>query len=278
MAISRFLRHLEIRLVEGANSASVDLFDVKHARKVLAAFGRAYGRLPESSAAMTVEQDRFLDRSIAALKRQDGRIIPVRLSLFGEMMRSKPWVPGTLKNAGGFEGLGVAFLEETFAATTAPPEHRLHQEAARMVLKMFLPEEQTNIRGRMRSYRELAAASNYRDREEDFANLLQMLDTELRLITPTDPEGTQGVSAANGSAHRGEKYYQLTHDYLVPTIRQWLTLKQNQTIRGRAALRLSQRAAFWASGPDRRHGSRCGSSWMRWCSPSEVSGPPPSAA
>ena len=187
------------------------------------------------------------------MKRQDGRIIPVRLSLFGEMMRSKPWVPGTLKNAGGFEGLGVAFLEETFAATTAPPEHRLHQEAARMVLKMFLPEEQTNIRGRMRSYRELAAASNYRDREEDFANLLQMLDTELRLITPTDPEGTQGVSAANGSAHRGEKYYQLTHDYLVPTIRQWLTLKQNQTIRGRAALRLSQRAAFWASGPDRRH-------------------------
>ena len=50
MAATRFMRDLEIRLVEGQNSAAVDLFDLRHARKVLAAFGRAFGVLPETDA------------------------------------------------------------------------------------------------------------------------------------------------------------------------------------------------------------------------------------
>ena len=53
MAATRFMRDLEIRLVEGENSAAVDLFDLLHARRVLAAFGRAYGVLPEKSSEMT---------------------------------------------------------------------------------------------------------------------------------------------------------------------------------------------------------------------------------
>ena len=44
MAVTRFLREIEIRLVEGRNSAAVDLFDRDHAKKVLAAFGRAFGK------------------------------------------------------------------------------------------------------------------------------------------------------------------------------------------------------------------------------------------
>ena len=47
MAVSRFMRELEIRLLEGRTVALVDLFDLDHARKVLAAFGRAFGKLPE---------------------------------------------------------------------------------------------------------------------------------------------------------------------------------------------------------------------------------------
>jgi len=50
MAVTRFLRELEIRLVEGQNSAAVDLFDTNHANKVLAGFGRAFGKLPENPA------------------------------------------------------------------------------------------------------------------------------------------------------------------------------------------------------------------------------------
>jgi energy-coupling factor transporter ATP-binding protein EcfA2 len=47
IAATRFMRNLEIRLLEGENSAAVDLFDLDHARKVLVAFGQAFGRLPE---------------------------------------------------------------------------------------------------------------------------------------------------------------------------------------------------------------------------------------
>ncbi len=49
MAASRFMRELEVRLVEGSELAAVDLFDLDHARKVLAEFGRAFGKLPENS-------------------------------------------------------------------------------------------------------------------------------------------------------------------------------------------------------------------------------------
>ena len=65
MAATRFMRDLEIRLVEGENSAAVDLFDPLHARKVLAAFGRAYGVLPEKPAE--------LDARPAGVPRPGGR-------------------------------------------------------------------------------------------------------------------------------------------------------------------------------------------------------------
>ena len=45
----------------------------------------------------------------------------------------------------------------------------------------------------------------------------------------------------------GQRYYQLTHDYLVPSLRKWLTRKQKETRRGRAELRLAERAALMAN-------------------------------
>src|SRR5262249_50846151 len=47
MAATRFMASLEISLLQGHNCAAVDLFDLRHARKVLTAFGRAFGALPE---------------------------------------------------------------------------------------------------------------------------------------------------------------------------------------------------------------------------------------
>ena len=46
LAASRFMADLEVELVQGQNTALVDLFDPRHARKVLTAFGTAYGNLP----------------------------------------------------------------------------------------------------------------------------------------------------------------------------------------------------------------------------------------
>jgi len=121
LAVSRFLRELEIRLLEAQNSALVDLFDLDHTRKVLAAFGRAFGKLSENVSAITREQKDFLKQSAAGLA-EDGKVICVRMALYAEMMKGKPWTPNTLKEVGGTEGIGVNFLEETFSASTAPPE------------------------------------------------------------------------------------------------------------------------------------------------------------
>jgi hypothetical protein len=130
--------------------ALVDLFDLLHARKVLAAFGRAYCRLPEKFSETSKDQNSFLDHAVAGLA-HDGKVISVRLALFAEMVKGKPWTPGTLKEVGGTEGVGVTFLEETFTASTAPPQHRLHQKAAQAVLKALLPEAGTDIKCHMRS-------------------------------------------------------------------------------------------------------------------------------
>jgi eukaryotic-like serine/threonine-protein kinase len=298
MAATRFIHELDIRLLEGQNAAAVDLFDVPHARKVLAQFGRAFGQLPENLGSLSRDQERFLDQAVAGLVR-DGKVISVRLSLFAEMVKSKPWTPATFKQVGGAQGIGVTFLEEVFSASTAPPEHRLHQRAARDVLRALLPDENTKIRGQMRSHDELLAASGYASRAGEFEDLMRILDTTLRLVTPTDPEGVEseewrvesarqpkgpstasavpsakkpaaadtpvpledpGVPTLHSPLSTHTRYYQLTHDYLVPALRQWLTRKQRETFRGRAELRLADRAALWQGRPQTRHLP----AWWEW--------------
>ncbi len=261
LAVSRFMRALEVPLVEGHNSGLVDLFDPPHARKVLAEFGRALGRLPPRPAEPTPEQEQFLDQAIAGLG-PDGKIIPVRLSLFAEMTRGKPWTPASLRAVGGAEGIGVLFLEESLGPRAARPEHRLHQEAARAVLRALLPEQGTNIKGAMRSRDELLAIAGYARRPDDFRALLRILDTELRLITPAEPEGVDSDSQAQRLQPLGLSCYQLTHDYLVPALREWLARRQRETWRGRAELCLTERAALWTARPERRH-LPSGPEWLR---------------
>ncbi len=142
----------------------------------------------------------------------------------------------------------------------ANPNHRRHAVAARGVLRSLLPELGTDIKGHMRSVTELQEASGYQDRPSDFTDLLRILDGELRLITPTDPEGERlGVSPPCSSATSlsssppAPRYYQLTHDYLVPSLREWLTRKQKETRRGRAELKLAERSALWNAKPENRY-------------------------
>jgi formylglycine-generating enzyme required for sulfatase activity len=261
MAATRFFRALEVRLLEGHNSAAVDRFDLLHARKVLSAFGRAFGTLPDGR--RSPEQEQFLDSAVAQLA-EEGKVVSVRLALFADMVKGRPWLPATLKAVGGVAGVGVVFLEETFSAPGAPPEHRLHQKAARAVLKALLPEQGTDIKGHMRSRQELLEASGHAARPRELADLLTVLDSELRLLTPTDPEGQdpEDVSPTRqrGDASSAGQYYQLTHDYLVPSLREWLTRKQKQTRRGRAELRLADRAALWSTKRENRHLP----AWWEW--------------
>ena len=83
-------------------------------RAMTLAYGRAYGRLPESPAETTADQRRFLKRAVAGLV-EEGKVICVRLALFAEMMKGKEWTSTTLRQIGGTEGVGVTFLKETFS-------------------------------------------------------------------------------------------------------------------------------------------------------------------
>jgi serine/threonine protein kinase/formylglycine-generating enzyme required for sulfatase activity len=262
MAATRFMRELEIELRPGQNIAAVDLFSPRHARKVLTAFGRAYGALPEAPEEPTKEQKAFLDAVVASLA-EEGRIICVRLALFAEMIKGRPWTMASLKEVGGTEGVGVTFLEETFSSSTASPKHRLHQKAARGVLNALLPESGSDIKGHMRSHAELLEASGYAARPAEFEELIRILNSEIHLLSPTDPEGLDPASGVSQSAdgalpeaanaeRRSNRYYQLTHDYLVHSLRAWLTRKQKETRRGRAELLLADRAAVWGARPESR--------------------------
>jgi serine/threonine protein kinase/tetratricopeptide (TPR) repeat protein len=251
MAVTRFMAALEIELLQGKNMAPVDLFNPRHAKNVLAAFGRAFGTLPERAGDLPKEEEAFLDQAVSSLA-QEGKVISVRLALFAEMVKGKPWTPATLKEVGGMAGVGVTFLEETFAASTAPPQHRLHQKAAQAVLKALLPDMGTDIKGHMRSRQKLLKASGYALQPKNFDALLRILDGELRLISPTDPEGVDSENASSTTVVAGQKYYQLTHDYLVHSLRDWLTRKQKESRRGRAQLLLEDRAAVWNDRPEIR--------------------------
>jgi len=248
IAVTRFTRELEIDLVPDQNIAAVDLFDLRHARRVLTAFGTAYGTIPQRAGEISRDQHAFLDQAVAGLA-QDGNVISVRLALFAEMVKGKTWSPASLRAVGGTEGVGVTFLEETFCSPQANPKYRLHQKAAQAVLKALLPQTSTDIKGKMRSEEELQRVSGYADRPRDFADLMHVLDGELRLITPTDPEG---LSEERRSEETSGRHYQLTHDYLVQSLREWLTRKQKETRRGRAELLLADLASIWNVRPENR--------------------------
>ena len=258
LASTRFLGELEIDLVQGENTALADLFDLDHAKTVLAAFGRAFGRMPENAAATSKEQKEFLNQAVSGLA-QENRVVCVRLALFAEMMKGRPWTAATLKEVGGTTGVGVTFLEESFSSQTANPKHQLHQKAARAVLTSLLPETGTDIKGQMQSREQLLDASGYGGRPREFEALLHILDAELRLVTPTDPESFDAGTNSERTTG-GKRYYQLTHDYLVHSLRDWLTRKQKETRRGRAELRLAERAASWHAKPEPRHLP----AWWEW--------------
>ena len=240
VAAARLMNALDIPIVQGNNYALVDLFEVDHSAKVLTKFGQAFGRLPGENGNLTADEQQFVSNVAEGLA-QEGKVVSVRLSLFAEMVKNKPWTPATLDQVGGTEGIGVNFLEETFSSQQANPRHRLHAAAARGVLRVLLPELGTDIKGHMRSQAKLQEAAGYQDRPREFQDLLAILDGELRLITPTDPEGRE--SQPNTGAR--QQYYQLTHDYLVPSLRDWLTRKQRETRKGRAELKLEERSATW---------------------------------
>ncbi|MFN9286860.1 MAG: serine/threonine protein kinase, partial [Planctomyces sp.] len=199
-AASLFFEGLGQKLNENTNSVTLRLFEPEHARHVLHLLGLALGRLPEQINAGS-SQAQFLDEAIGGLS-QNGRVNSVRLAVFAELLKNREWQPGTLRVIGGVRGVGVTFLEESFAVADAPLTHRRHLEAVRRVLKFLLPAVDSEIVGAVQSTSELRRVAGYDQRASDFESLIQILDTELRLITPIDLTKNSAATGETASDQR----------------------------------------------------------------------------
>jgi serine/threonine protein kinase/formylglycine-generating enzyme required for sulfatase activity len=259
MSISRLFDGLRINLDRAHNARAVDLFGEGHAHHVLHLFGTAFGQLPPGRTDLTKEQSDFLALSVRELS-ADGDIIPVRLSLFAEMMKKRSWTPAEFAAVGGMKGIGRKFLEEIFSQ----PALKASKTAAQAILQCLLPAPGADLKGRMRSKRELAEQARLAVDSPALAQLLANLNREY-LLTPTDSPtyASEAGEQLNAATPEPEAtYYQLTHDYLVPALREWLAQEKGRTWTGWAELRLAERAALWNTRPQ----NSLLPAWWEWAS------------
>ena len=250
MGISRLMQALDIPISENQNASSVDLFDKQHARRVLARFGAALGRLSTNEAKRSQREQQFLTSAIDYLA-VDGRVVCVQLALLAEMMKHRDWNNAALFNQDGGAGIGVAFLEQTFEADSAPRRYRNHGAGAQRLLRQLLPDPGTRIKGAIQSESRLREAVGYTD-ENAFRELIRILDAELHLITPTArnelesyaTKGTQPSLILND-----ESGYQLTHDFLISPLRKWLDMRRMTSRLGKTQARMEEYSELYRVRP-----------------------------
>ncbi|MFK7821041.1 MAG: protein kinase [Planctomycetaceae bacterium] len=232
LAVSQFLRAVEVPIIEDQNTMAVELFGPRHAKQVLMRFGIAYGAIPELPEEQTEEHSRFLDVAIEELS--DGTQVPcVTLSLFAHMFKGQEWTAFALEQIGGTNVVGVDYLKRIFDGNSGSLLLRRYSTQSRLILEMLLPQHGVDIKGHTRRYEELKAETGLSDKE--LKELLQLLDAELSLVAVSDVHDE--VNAA--------KHYRLAHDYMVAPIREWSTQANRRTRKGRALLSLREAASRW---------------------------------
>ena len=237
MSATQFMAELDLQVQEGVNALSIPLFDRRHARKVLTAYGQANEAFGDS---VSQRQNEFIKDAVDEIS-ENGRVIPIHLALFAQMMDSDSWDSNELKKMGGWKGLGVHFLESVFAEKRAAGL----EAPCRAILSELLPTGGTKIKGIKKSFDELKSAidSGFRDK---LKLSLSFLDRDLRIITPTESDNES----------TDEQFYQLSHDYLVSQIREWISQKAMQTRTGRARVRLRELTEQWANSEEIRFPSQ----------------------
>lgn len=251
LAVTQLMQQLEEPLRQDWNFAAQELFGERHAAHVVATFGRALGIMTDPP---TPESQRFVQEVVRDLA-AEGPLLPVRIALVVGMLKEKPWTTATLRAAGGLRGLGEAFLAEKLQGGTAHPLLRAHPRLVSGLLDFLLPEGESVIRGPARGRSELLARFVPATDEGTLDDLLGVLDHDLRLITLSGARGADGEDrpASDSGSQDREVSYQLAHDYLVPTLRAWLTRNERATAAGRARLLLRERAEAYAAQPETRH-------------------------
>jgi len=255
--LMRFVEALELVLDADENYATAHRFTPDHARFVLTQFGRGLKRVDDPP---TSQQQAFIDATIDALAESDRGVVCVRLVVLALVMQDRPWSVEELKQLGGLDGIGSQFLVDCFEGRTASEQYRRYLPAAMRVLAELLPAEGLEIKD-VRSYDQLLAASEL-DKLQ-FDDLLNILVRKLFLLTPVEqvasssPASSSPASSFSSSSSLSPPasglFYQLTHDFLVPSIRDWLSRKLRETKAGRAQLRLQELTTAWTTKPQNRN-------------------------
>lgn len=238
VGISKVFEELSLNIDTGRNAGVVDLFDRRHAENVLIQFGRSYKALPEK---LDRVQRRFVKMAVKELSEED-RVIPVKLALFAEMFRSRPWTPGELQLVGGMSGLGVLYLDECFSKRISGQVAKRSVKLAERVLEALLSMDSSKIKGQALTWDELRKVAGYDEESREFDEFFFLLTREFRLLSATQ----------DGSGD-GEPKFGLAHDYLVPSIRRWLDGRKMETRAGRAELRLRESLSQWRGTRNRRY-------------------------
>jgi hypothetical protein len=197
------------------HSWEIELFNARDARKVLKGFGQTMAGWEED---MSVQQLEFLNNAVDGAT-QDGSVIPVRLAILTEGLKGVDWTGSKLAEVGGTHGATLLFLKSMFNLEYSDPRYKLHKIAAQRVLDELLPKAPTEVESEKRSLGSLFEVSRYQSRKK-FLDLIRILDEELKLITPAY---SVDQSPPGDPPWEDMVYYKLSHRFLVPPVREWIT-------------------------------------------------------
>lgn len=263
-ATSQLFHLLDVEWNEDRNIQRMDLLNEEQAKFVLHRLGHAFDRLPsiDQDHPLTRTQQQFLDIAIDSIS-ENGKVTCVHLAVLAEMFKERDWTPRCLKELGGFSGVGEAYLEATLGSSGNAP--LATREMASRLLEHLLPNIlKSKVRDRACTANELFTAIGVKDKSQ-FTQTIRWLDRDLRLvnrtISPIDSdfivnwqsEDVGQLEAKNSNSELPVGCYQLAHDYLVPSLRNWLNRKRLSTWQGRAKLKLEELSELWQSEPQSRY-------------------------
>ena len=251
LVASRFFNDLNIPWNQEKNIQKLDLLTEPEGIDVLNRLGVAIGKLPEDATNLSSTQKQFLASVVSGVS-EKSRVVCLHLTLFVEMFRNKEWSLKTINAQGGFAGIGESYLEDVFddATSTIP---KTEKEVAKNILLALLPSTQRNIRPAPISEKTLRS-NLAKPKEEHFMAAIRWLVLDLRIVTQiidSTPIDKLDENTGTSTDNRERYHYQLTHDSLVPSVRDWINRKKRDSWRGRAELRLAELTQDHLSRPDK---------------------------
>ncbi len=251
MSVSQFFRSLEQRIEDSKNALSLPLFDERHGRKVLEAYGRAYHALPPEPKKLNRTQKRFLSEAVKSLAKQ-GHVVCVHMAVFAETMRSREWSLHEIKSIGGWEGVGREFVFEKFSHLYLGPRQD-KGELAKQILAQLLPDSLelsfTELKGLKRSRRELSAVVKTAADDTLFEQTIDFLESETHLISRVEAPNSSNLRKENERETDPGPFFQLTHDFLVRPLRKMIESNKLGSRRGRNEIRLRELSELWKVQP-----------------------------